>query len=77
MIRLLTNDSRDEEAKPDPNYTNDPLPGYQYWDSHKEFTLDEWADSVHADCTRRGYWEWVRAQLVTTGDVLPDERGTA
>jgi hypothetical protein len=34
-----------------------------YWGQHPEHPLEDWQTLVANDETRRGYWEWVEAQM--------------
>ena len=42
--------------------TDTPLRGYDYWDEHPKFPLDEWKYKIANDDTRHGYWTWVKLQ---------------
>jgi hypothetical protein len=45
------------------DYPNDPVEGYDIWDSHKDYPLEDWQYQVANNYTRRGYWSWVRSQI--------------
>lgn len=42
---------------------NEPLEGYNYWDSYPEYPVEDWIRSVQNEDTRVGYWEWVKSGL--------------
>jgi len=42
---------------------NEPLPGYDYWEEHHEFTAEQWIHEVYNEFTRQGYWDWVRDEI--------------
>lgn len=44
-------------------YDNDPVPGYDYWDDHKDFPDEQWRLQVSIGLTRLGYWMWVKKEL--------------
>lgn len=33
------------------------------WGNHPKYTVEMWMHEVSNDETRRGYWEWVEAQI--------------
>jgi hypothetical protein len=45
------------------DYPNEPLQGYDIWDSYPQFPVTDWQYEVGNNDTRRGYWSWVRAKL--------------
>jgi hypothetical protein len=35
-----------------------------YWGEHPDFPSEDWRLEVASGYVRRGYWEWVEAQIV-------------
>lgn len=43
------------------------------WGEHPQFSMADWRAAVAAEDTRRGYWEWVVAQLeMQAGGDMPE-----
>jgi len=39
---------------------NEPLGGYEYWQSYPEYPVEDWIYAIENNETRLGYWEWVK-----------------
>lgn len=48
---------------------NTPPPGYDYWDTHPDHTLNDWQYACDNNDTRMGYWEWVAEKLADAADL--------
>jgi hypothetical protein len=40
----------------------------EVWGAHPQFGVADWQAEVAADTTRRGYWNWVHAQVEALND---------
>jgi hypothetical protein len=40
-----------------------------YWGEHPVYGAQDWELEVASGYVRRGYWEWVEAQLANEGDA--------
>ena len=43
------------------------------WNSHPTHSVTDWQQEVNENNTRRGYWEWVAAQIEEEDDNSEDE----
>ncbi len=43
------------------------------WGEHPDFPVEDWQQEVAADDTRKGYWEWVKANIEASEDEDPDD----
>lgn len=41
-------------------WSNEPLDGFERWDSYPDYPVEEWKKDVAEDNTRFGYWAWVK-----------------
>lgn len=51
---------------------NEPPEGFGYWDTHPDFTLEDWMTEVANEETRSSYWGWVNACIILESDFKKD-----
>lgn len=48
-----------------------------YWGEHDLYPLSDWQEHVRSNETRRGYWEWVEAQMEMAKDEQEAEKAAS